>query len=101
MTPKRATLIPERHRPDLLDPFVLGEAPDAYLATTQVAVSVPVHAARGAFAIDLPTLGENAERIGDSAGAGINDGARRTADCAQPIADCSAVQPSRGLCRKR
>ena len=78
-TSEHATPVPERHHPDLLDPFALGEAPDADIAAEQIAVRVPVHAARGASAIDLPAIGGNAECFGDAARAGVHVGARRTA----------------------
>ena len=89
-------LVFEHHRPDLLDPFVLGEAPDADMAAAQIAVPVPVHAARGAVVIDLSAVGENAKRGSDSAGAGNRDGARRAADRAQLVANRGAVRKRSG-----
>ena len=64
--PKPAALVLERHRPDLFDPFVRGEAPDADMAAAQIAVRVPVDAARGALVVDLPAVRENAKRVGNT-----------------------------------
>ena len=73
-----ATLLFECHRPDLLDPFVLGEAPDADMAAAEVAVPIRVDAARRSFVVDLPAVGENAKRFGDAAGASSHYGANDT-----------------------
>ena len=73
----------------------------ADVAAPQIAVPVPVHAARGAFVVDLPTPGENAQRVGDAPRAGGHLRTRPAADRPQPVADGRAVQPAGGLRGKR